>query len=104
MLRLLKLLCLKNLSQEQQPNGKDKMETILLDKNIQESDLFEPIFDDVVTLDSSRVEEVWDRLSVDTHQKEIESLGQILALALWETIKESKRLHGKEKTTPRGKK
>ncbi|MGC6475930.1 MAG: hypothetical protein ACON41_04765 [Parvibaculales bacterium] len=80
------------------------METILLDKNIQESNLFDPIFDDVVTLDSSRAEEIWERLSVDTHRMEIESLGQILALALWETLKESKRRHGEEKTTPKDRK
>ncbi|MGB0343587.1 MAG: hypothetical protein ACPGGG_09150 [Parvibaculales bacterium] len=69
-------------------------------------ELFEPVFDNVVTLDPTRVEEVWDRLSMDTQALELQSLTRLLlrtlAIAIEEEIggnhKEDKRKenNGKE--------
>ena len=63
------------------------------DDIIKKSGLFEPMFNDVVTIDPSRAEEAWDRLSVDTQKLELQSYGIILALAFYATIMESGKLN-----------
>ena len=52
-------------------------------------DLFEPMFEDVITLDPSQVEEKWDVLSKETLLPQLGSLGQIAILAFLHTLKES---------------
>ncbi len=63
------------------------------DDIIKKSGLFEPIFNDVVTIDPSRAEEAWDRLSVDTQMLHLQSFNKILALAFYTTIMESGTLN-----------
>lgn len=52
-------------------------------------DIFTPIFSDVVTLDPSRLESAWDKLSVDTQMLEVKSLNKYIAMAFFETFKET---------------
>ena len=63
------------------------------DDIIKKSGLFEPMFNDVVTIDPSRAEEAWDRLSVDTQKLELQSFNKILALAFYATLMESGKLN-----------
>ena len=61
----------------------------LTDDVIKKSGLFEPMFNDVVTLDPAYLEEAWDKLSIDTHKSHLQSFSKILALAFYLTALES---------------
>ena len=61
-------------------------------------DLFEPMFEDVVTFDPSQVEEKWDLLSQETLSLQLGSLGQIVMLAFLHTLKETPLLNSRRQS------
>ncbi len=106
MLRFLKMFCV-DLPQNG-ADGDNNMDSLNWDsvKNWdaakERDELFEPVFDNVVTLDPTLVEEVWDRLSMDTQALELKSLTRLLLRAFAIAIEEEiggngKKDSGKEK-------